>query len=178
MFLMIFPFTSLFFLAFLNLIPGTPDSVVATENHAIYIGVVEIEHLPEKNTTGVLIKVFSDDLMNALINAGSKKLTTEEEMCTGFQAAIETYFNEHFVLTVNDTVAGLKILDCTPITDSHWLEFSAEAPASWEQLKIKADFFMELFPTQSNMITLILNEKRSFYRTTKGRAEFDVILEK
>jgi hypothetical protein len=46
---------------------------------------------------------------------------------------------------------------------SLWLTFKFNSPDLWRNVEIKANYLMELFPTQSNVVSVTyLEEKRMF----------------
>jgi len=124
-----------------------------TSNHAFYIGVVQIT-MEEKMT--VQVKVFSDDLQAILQNEiGYQKVGAVKELCKAQTDNIQRYFQRTLQININEQPVELVLSNCEQINDVHLLHFhTIDCPVSWRQVAVNANFFMELFPTQSNVLQL------------------------
>jgi hypothetical protein len=56
--------------------------------------------------------------------------------------------------------------------DVYLLEFIMDCEKVWNNLEIKADYFMELFPTQSNIIQIEYKNEKRFHRLLKDESVF------
>lgn len=127
-------------------------------DHAIYISVIEISKNQE--VTEIRVKVFQDDLQNAIKNySGVVALTAPEVFPQKYSNEIESYFREH--LKVNDLSYQLKSSELNG--DSYWFTFLSEN-AEWTKINATADYLMELFPTQENILKVLLNGETRFCR--------------
>ena len=73
------------------------DPLTSPANHAIYIAVVEINHKSRTTTAEVVIKVFTNDLEDALVNAYKKHTKLEsEDNCEAPGLLFEKYFSTYF----------------------------------------------------------------------------------
>ena len=157
-------------LPFLFLLLSFPLESSSPLAHAIYIGVIDIYHQATKNQTTITIKVFQDDLKDAIKNAApSKRLATDSLFFEMHFNNIESYFQQHFQSYINEQLLVLKLKKGERKNDVFWLNFKAKCPEEWQNIKIKANFFMELFPTQSNMLYIQEGEQKRFGRLTKSR---------
>ncbi len=112
-----------------------------SDDHAIYISVLEIE---EKQSRTVLrVKVFTEN-----------------------EALIEAYFKDHIILRSKSGELEYYFIEYKTVGDSYWFTF--EVLGSIGLLySIKADYFMELFPTQQNIVTLFdISGEKKFCRLT------------
>ena len=125
--------------------------------HAFYIGVVQITM--EKTMT-VQVKVFSDDLQAILQNdVGYNNVGAINKLCNAQSKHLQAYFQQNLKIHINEQPIELLLSKCEQINDVHLLHFKVNScPPSWQQVLVTADFFMELFPTQSNMLQLIYND--------------------
>ena len=140
---------------------------ISAINHAIYLSILEIEHAASTNTAEVRIKVFTDDMQDALRNFNATFVpTNEDEFCQTSPLILSDYFDQHLNIRINNIPGELRFIDCQQANDVYWLNFQINCPTTWEQLIIKADFLMELFPSQSNIIHLTNEEKKHFFRLT------------
>lgn len=137
-------------------------------DHAIYIGVIQFDHQELGAAATIHVKVFKDDLRDALRNAfPDREVGKENTLCQDSPARLTDYFARHFSGAINGQPLEMELRECRRENEVYWLQFSAPCPADWRSVEIKADFFMELFPTQSNMVTLYHGEDRRFLRLTK-----------
>lgn len=142
----------------------------AFEDHAIYLSVVEVEFDPLSDRASIKIKVFTDDMEDALTNkfGAQISLSTENE-CTLEKRKIEEYFSHYFKLAINDGKSVKLALDhCELLTDAIWFQFYAPGIDPPDKISISAVFLMELFPTQSNVISITLDGKKQFANLTKA----------
>ena len=124
-----------------------------TENdHGIYLSVSEVSLSKVKNQSLIKIKIFSDDFENILrlYNKGKLSLT---DICAK-ESLILSYFTKNMPIKINDKYIKLQWSGCEKIGDSLALHFSFDNPSDGKELKIKATFFTELFPSQQNIIQI------------------------
>lgn len=141
------------------------------ESHALYLSVIQIQKEPSAETAQVNIKVFTDDLHSALKNAFPDYTILKEDLiCEEGEAFIETYFQKHFSCEINATRSQLTFQDCQIENEVFWLSFEMTCPKKWLNFKISADFFMELFPTQTNVLNLTNESEKRFCRMTKSES--------
>lgn len=112
-----------------------------TIDHAIYISVLEIDSQQLK------VKVFSDDLKDALRNDSS---------------SVEAYFQKKINLHINNQPIRFVLKEVTEEGESQWITFLMETPSQWHSFNLKADYFMELFPDQTNVVKVRVDSPRYF----------------
>ena len=97
------------------------------------------------------VKVFSDDLADALRNDNS---------------SIEVYFQKRIKVMVDGEPQIFEHLNTTIEGDSHWItfKFRKNKKGSFE---VKATYLMELFPDQTNVLK-VMSPKPQFYKLTKS----------
>ncbi|MEM9897420.1 MAG: DUF6702 family protein [Bacteroidota bacterium] len=120
-------------------------SLSIISDHAIYISVLEIDNQRMK------VKVFSDNLNDAIRNDAN---------------SIEGYFQKKIKLKVNEMNVSFTLDEVTEEGDSYWITFKLSTPNKWNSFYLEADYFMELFPDQTNVVKVI-GEKPQFFRLTK-----------
>ena len=122
-----------------------------TENdHGIYLSVSEVSL--SKNKSLIKIKIFSDDFENILRLYNKGKLSSTD-ICAK-ESLILSYFTKNMPIKINDKYIKLLRSGCEKIGDSLALQFSFDNPTDGKELKIKATFFTELFPSQQNIIQI------------------------
>ncbi len=142
-------------------------SQFSTANHAIYLSVVEISR------NAISIKVFSDDLQDVIRNYSVEYLVNHQ---TNFfdlnKEIINSYFNDTFKIEINGKSQSFKLVSSKKENDAHFLYFSFENQLSWVKMELRGDFFTELFPDQSNIITVINDGNKYYARLTKSNPSY------
>ena len=122
----------------------TPDL-----DHAIYISVMEV--VVVKREVKIDIKIFSDDLSDALRNFQGEDGTAVED-----SELIERYMNDKISLYSEGKLCPLRIIDNNVVGESNVLHFSALLNRE-QDIGLRAAYLMELFPTQQNIVKLDLD---------------------
>ncbi len=147
-------------------------SLSATEAlpHAFYLAVVQLDHAAGGATARVTVKVFTDDLQDALRNAFPDEFrpVTTDAFCERLGEQAGRYFARHFTCTINGEERPMTLQRCELQNDVYLLQFELACPADWRELRVKADFFMELFPSQTNVLSILHGEEKGYFRLTKG----------
>ncbi|MDN5213863.1 hypothetical protein QQ020_17445 [Fulvivirgaceae bacterium BMA12] len=140
------------------------------DDHAIYIAVIQLEHQPNDITANLQVKVFTDDLQDALKNKFQGEIRLINVSENGEEAKrITAYFAGHLKFEINDQRADYQLQRITVENDAHWFDFTLKGPRKWDKLEVTADFLMELFPKQSNIFQVTEGDKRLYYRLTIGQ---------
>ena len=128
-------------------------SSLNTENdHGIYLSVSEVSISKDNSKSHINIKIFLDDFENILRLYNKGKLSSTD-ICAK-ESLILSYFTKNMPIKINDKFIKLQWSGCEKIGDSLALQFSFNNPSDGKELKIKATFFTELFPSQQNIIQI------------------------
>ena len=141
----------------------------AEDEHAIYISVVEIEH-KEITSSEIRVKVFKDDLRDVIKN-NEGEVIANLEYCPKNISDLENYFNKTIEIQIDDQKLTLKHESCSLEGDAYWFFFSSEAPSAWNSISIKDIHFLELFPTQSNIVKVIDGANEKLIRLNKNNSQ-------
>ncbi len=140
------------------------------DDHAIYIAVVQLEHQPDNITANLQVKVFTDDLQDALKNKFHQEIKLINVSESGEEAKkIAAYFAAHLKFEINGQQVSYQLQRITVENDAHWFNFTLKGPRKWDKLDVTADFLMELFPKQSNIFQVNEGDKTLYYRLTIGQ---------
>lgn len=132
-------------------------------DHAIYISVVDITYSTNGDAE-MLIKVFEDDLEIALQNfMDDDSLHTPNLDDIDL---IQSYFRKHVLVGVNGDSIQTNYQSQEKVNDSIWLHFSMKGPANCSSMNLKVSHFMEIYPDQSNIVTVRYKGSRKFLRCT------------
>ena len=144
------------------------DSDTYRTNHALYVSVLEIEKEQSSDKATMMLKIFSDDLEDAIFNHAQQRLDLQDGSCGQGKTYIGNYFNDHLKLSIDGKEQSYTYLSCEVNDISLWLTFEIKTPTSWNEVEITADYLMELFPTQSNVVSVTYHSEKRMFRLTKG----------
>ena len=89
-------------------------------DHALYIGVINIEHQEGTSISKMAIKVFSDDLQNGLKNEFNwKELPNLSVACDVHSIALQQYFQNHLTIWINKEPVYLQLQTCENLSLIH-----------------------------------------------------------
>lgn len=119
-------------------------------DHKFYVSLTEITFNDENNRLEISSKVFYDDLQNAILVEDGYKI---DDPLTEHKQQIEQYLSRHFSVKVNGVNIPLKMIGVETEIDAVWCYLESEPLAnSIEELEVFNNVFVDLFPTQSNII--------------------------
>ncbi len=136
-------------------------------NHAVYVSVLEIKQAPGAGAE-LSIKVFTDDLEDAVFNQSARRIDLQNGDCSRYHEEVARYFREHLQLVINGKTMAYDYLSCEINDISVWFTFHLQAPDSWSAINVKADYLMELFPTQNNIVSITYHGHKRMFRLRKG----------
>ena len=142
------------------------------KDHAIYLSVAEVVHDPNRDFAVVKIKVFTDDMEDALSNLAESRISLKSETdCQSNKLKIEAYFAKHFSFSVDSQLLNLNFTQCELLPDAIWFQFKIRCPEQWSTVEVKADYLMELFPTQSNIVSITYQGEKRFSNFTRSKRQ-------
>lgn len=138
--------------------------------HAIYLSVIEVDRKDLAIPAVIKIKVFANDMEDALANqSGTRKKLIDQAGCLKAKAEIEGYFHSYFSFKVNEVSVKLELAHCELIGDALWFYFQTNETSAWQTVTVTATYLMELFPTQSNVLSIYYGQEKKFARLTKAQ---------
>lgn len=159
--------------------------LLTTPPHALYLSTSKITLAENQNKLSIQIKIFSDDLQTALINHfNEKEISSTTTIGTKNLAQIKSYLKQHLLLNKANANNrwGMELLELTAdyqesiyLLTAIYEDHSTNADKA-EILEIQADYLMEVFPTQSNIIDLTYGEQRFFFRLKKNKTKEQISL--
>lgn len=164
---------TIFLTSLLSFVVCAVGSTPKSPAHALYIGMVEIQFPETGKVANLRVKVFQDDLQSAVRAALPARYRPpkpkEGEWIAHNRDAVSTYFRQKLEFSSRDAILKYKIVAFSRENDICILDFTLDCPNQWESLQLRADFFTELFPAQSNVIQWKKGDKQpSFARTSRN----------
>ena len=156
-----------FLLILSTLINAFDFSLYENDNHTMYISVVEIEKAVGNTNGHIRVKLFANDLEDAIFNFSQQRIDLNEGNCKPNAALINDYFDAHLGVKISDEIIKYSLSSCEENDLSIWLNFNFISNANWKTVEVKADYLMELFPTQSNIVNIKYEGVIRMFRLTK-----------
>lgn len=126
--------------------------------HAIYLSTIEITK--ENDDLNIVIKVFEDDLRDALRNFHNQLIDPDDAM---FEGQVEEYFRAHLKLAADSNQLDAQLIALRLVGDSYQVEFSAAMDDIAKEIEIEVSYFYELFPTQQNVLNMNLGHVKKYH---------------
>lgn len=148
------------------------SACAANFDHAIYISVVEISHDTNNEVATLKVKVFADDLEDAIENEFLERISLNQPVLDNKKAnLVSRYVNAHLVFYVGSIKLDWELQDSEKVGDAIWFSFRATCPAEWEQVQVFGDFLTELFPTQTNVFSVDHAGNKKLFKLSKDHKE-------
>lgn len=141
--------------------------------HALHLATIQVNHPEHSKIAHMSIKVFSDDLQSAIRNADDRFTPGPlETLFENNEKLVAKYFYSHLQLEIDGHASVFTLAKWEPQNDVFLLTFQIACPEIWQNIHFQADFFMELFPDQSNVLSLVHGEEKQFARLTKQSTSY------
>jgi hypothetical protein len=140
--------------------------------HEFHLSLTEINHNTENKTLEISIKLFTDDLTSALIQAGAPtnlELGTEAEPPAANEL-VAAYLQRHFLIKVNGKDQSFKYLGKEPEMDATWCFLEIYSVKTVNELEVVNSCLLEAFDDQTNMVNLNVNGRKKSGLARKGKA--------
>lgn len=145
--------------------------IAPSEDHAFYMTVFDYDLDHEV----LQIRVFSDDLINAL-HAADSTIAFNAEPCA-YRAQLESYMGAHLTTKINGQVLPFQLAHCDIIGDAHLFSCTLKVDAPITEVVIESDFLIDLFPDQNNVIKINYRGERKAGRLDEDQFIFELLFE-
>ena len=155
---------------FLSLLFSFAGNGTFSSNHAIYLSVCEVDHREQGNSAKINVKVFETDIRDAFQNMFSLQADFySPHASTTYKKESEQYFHKYLKIAINGQSIDLNFNHLEINGDSVWFYFNFTCSSDWESISVTADYLMELFPDQSNIISIYHGTDKKFLRITSSK---------
>lgn len=143
--------------------------IIAHLAHPVHICAANVELQPEKRQFSILIKLYSNDLQDAVSKLYDVGLTITDTV--SFNKNISTiidYFKRNFIIIIdNKDQLDLKYQKRYNDFEATWINFTADVDKSIKSLTIRNTILMESFNDQTNLIIVAYpGFENGYYCTT------------
>lgn len=129
-------------------------------DHDIHVSVCEMVYMEEDSKIEMSIKIFYDDLLNAVgLNPGEElpeDYTSSDELITAF-------IHKNVKIRINGEVKDLNYEASHSYPPAVWSTFIIHQDSPIEQISMKNTILVDLFDDQVNMVTIKVGKKRKAY---------------
>lgn len=126
--------------------------------HAIYVSILEIRYDEEWGDLNLQVKIFSDDLENALQTSANRQLFLRpDQESPNIDGYLQAYLNEKIQLRSRDGNMPLHLVRKKFVEDATWIYLKAYGSCNMTSLTVKSSILLELFDAQTNIIRLKAN---------------------
>ena len=142
-----------FFLAFI---------FMAVSEHKFYVSLVQLDHNEKNASLEITMKIFTDDLENALKEQSGLllRLGTQYEL-PETDSILANYISDNFKLRLNGQALIINYLGKEVDFDVTWCYLEAAGVDLVEKIEITDKMLTEIFEDQSNLIKVKYKGKES-----------------
>ena len=135
--------------------------------HPFFVGVTEIAWNSKSGKIGVSIKVFTDDIQEAIYKSEKVKFQSLVKSESN-KLALNKYVKKHFALKIQDKNGKFNVVDCTMLgweieEEATWiyLEHSGSKPTkNAKQIAVSNELLFENIPSQIHIVHCNRNANR------------------
>lgn len=143
--------------------------------HPYYVSVFEVHHNPDTKTLQVAVRVFADDLEEALMQNGYEKLFIGTELeKEAADSAVAGYLMKHIRFEHQDGQVNLTYIGKESELDAIWCYLESPVINRIDSLYIFSDLLIEPFPAQNNIIHTQVNGMKRSIILKKGKTEASI----
>ncbi len=139
--------------------------------HAVYLSTFNVAVDAREITTE--IRVFEDDLRDVIRDFHGTYIDTSSQL---FVEKVGEYFNEHAIIKGDHYKIEFEVYELTRAGDSYRIKCRGATPTPAKSLEFAVDYFLELFPTQQNVLNLTNGDQRWYYIFKKGKEQLIIPL--
>lgn len=140
--------------------------------HDFHLSLTEIVHNEEANTMEVSVKLFTDDLIVVLQQAGAPKMEigTDNEPPQANEL-VESYLRNHLRVLLNDKSVEFKYLGKQAELDATWCFLEISGIRKIRSIRVENSIMLEAFDDQTNMVNLKVNGRKKSGLARKGNTK-------
>lgn len=126
--------------------------------HKFYVSVTSVSYQSEDEVLQCKLKIFYDDLENALTEYGGEMVY----LCgdEGHEELMMRYISEKFKIKTDTKNLPLRLKEWTCDEEAIWITLQSALKETPQQIEVNNAILMELFEEQRNIIQFNINNKR------------------
>jgi hypothetical protein len=138
--------------------------LLALARHTYHSSILELRINPQQQQVELALKVFTDDLENALSRGRPQHLTLQDPRIVPLADA---YLRSHLELALPFTSSRqprlpltIQFLGMQPEKDAYWLYAKAKLPRAATAVWLRNTVLLDLFSDQMNIVNAESNDKK------------------
>lgn len=141
-------------------------SVVMLLAHPLHVSVTEIEFDQKEKSLEIMMRIFTDDLEEAVRKKQQRKLNLLDPARTTTDALIGDYLAAHFTVKVDNRALKLEYLGHELEADAVICYIEVKNVKKWKTIEITNDIIMEVYNDQSNLVNVTFGDEVKSLRLT------------
>lgn len=146
--------------------------LVLGSEHDFHVSISELEHNAASGRLEVAVKIFTDDLEEAIARRGLKRanigISTENDSA---QVFIARYLAGRVLIWIDDKALAVNYLGSEQSADATWCYLESEPMGDLGKVRIRNTLLHEVFDDQVNIIHFRKNGKTSAKMTDRSSTE-------
>lgn len=145
----------------------TPIRVTSEKKHPFYISVVDIKHDAKTHNLNISVKLFINDIENALKKTTTKTIDllnpkNKPEM----ELELINYIKQRFSIDVNLKPTTLDFIGYEKEEDAIWIYLEVKKIIQPKTLKINTKLLYDFLPLQTNIVHVEINGVKKSSKVT------------
>lgn len=150
---------------------------IAHSRHPIHVSVTEIEYDPAEKELEIMIRIFIDDLENALRHYhGQENIDILNPGKTSTDKLIDAYLQDNFIVSIDNRQQRIRYLGQEEEGQAFICYILVPGIGNWKECEVTNSILQEMFDDQSNIVHVTLNgvtkSQRLMRHNPKGKFSF------
>lgn len=155
-------------LALLSVYPA-PAPGAARDYHPIHVSVTEIEYDAVEKELEIMIRIFIDDLENALRRYhGQDRIDILNPGKTSIEKLISAYLKDNFIVSLDSRPQTLRYLGQEEEGQAFICYIQIPGVGKWKKCEVTNSILLEMFDDQSNIVHVTAGGVTQSKRLTRG----------
>ena len=143
--------------------------------HDFHVSITKIDLNPESKKLEVMIKLFTDDLSEALNQRyGTNFMLGTASEPPNANDRLKEYVNGQFAISVNGKPMALNYLGKQQEDDATWIYIESERVGKIKSITVSNPLLTDLFDDQTNLINVKVDGKKEGLTLRKGETVGEV----
>jgi hypothetical protein len=133
--------------------------------HATYIGVVEILAEKHHRHFEIRVKLFTDDLEEAIrVDTGNGVLLRTQSQLVQHATMINNYVYSHLDINIDNQPVPLTFIRSVNDGETTFLFYRGDKKGLTDRVCVSTNLLMDAFPTQNNIVRLHIDNNERYIR--------------
>ena len=153
-----FGLTMVIFTAFDLKSTSTPLSETIEKKHPFYLSVVDIKHDAKQQSLNISVKMFTNDIEDALKKTTSKHIDLlNPKNKAEMETELMNYIKKRLSFSVNAKAVNLDFIGYEREEDAIWAYFEVKKIIHPKTIKVDTKLLFDFLPQQTNIVHIEIN---------------------